>query len=152
MRVKNKSVILILIAVSISILAGLTIRDHLLYAENKFGIKGNESMSLSHLYNVNGVIGAEKTDFTQGERRKIMAFISELKYRETVPIQDETIYGVPVQLKVNRQDGSKVDFRLRDVIEVIEYDKNGNDVSKKIYTVSEKEKNKIYKILGIVRG
>ncbi|MHC1723095.1 MAG: hypothetical protein AB9836_07835 [Aminipila sp.] len=57
---------------------------------------------------------------------------------------------VPVQIKVNRRDGSKIDFRLRDIIEVIEYDKNGNVVSQRNYTISEKEKNKIYKILGIV--
>lgn len=151
MKLKKNKVILVLLAVVFSIFAGLTIWYHLPYAENKFGIEGNESMNLSHLYNVNGVVGAEKTDFTQGERRKIMIFLSKLKYKETVPLPKETIYGVPVRLKVNRQDGSIIEFRLRDVIEVLEFDKDGNTLYLKDYTVSEKQKNKIYKILGIVR-
>ena len=148
---RPKTAILIFWIILLAIFAALTLRNYLPYPENEFKITGKEPMCLSHLYNVNGIVGAEKRDFTARERQELMQFISQLEYKEPMPIQTETIYGVPVRLTVENKDGTKTIFSFNEDIGVKKYGKAGNVLSQGIYTTSEKQQNKIYKILGIER-
>ncbi|QHI71739.1 hypothetical protein [Aminipila terrae] len=152
MRFSKKSLfVLIILVTTMVIFTALAMRDHFYYPENQFGIVESDSFCLTHLLNVNGVVGAEKTEFTPKEKRKIMNFLTSLQYKEPLPTRTETIYGVPVQIKVSKQDGRKLVFFLFSNIEVIEYDKDGDILKQNIYTTTEKQRSNIYNILGITQ-
>jgi len=145
---------LLTVAILVIIVGGfssLIMREHFSYPRNQFGIDGSEDFQLTHLYNVNGSVGAEKTEFTATEKRKLMKFIGKLDYKEPLPSRTETIYGIPVQLKIIREDGSSIVFSLFSNVEEIEYDKDGNILNQNIYTTTEKQQNSIYEILGITK-
>lgn len=147
---KPKNVALMILVIVIVTVVTFAIRNYLPYPENEFNITGKEPTCLSHLYNVNGTVGAEKTDFTAREHREIMNFISQLEYKEPMPIQTETIYGIPVRLTVENQDGGKTIFSFNEDIGIKKYGKNGKVLSQGIYLTSEKQRIKVLKIVGVV--
>ncbi|QHI71738.1 hypothetical protein [Aminipila terrae] len=152
MRFSKKSLFVLVIVVTTTvILTALIMQNQFDYPKNKFGIEESDRFCLTHLYNVNGVVGAEKTEFTPKEKRKIMDFLASLEYKEPLPTRTETIYGVPVQIKVSKQDGSKIVFSFFANIEEIEYDKKGDILKQNIYTTTEKQQSNIYRILGIAQ-
>ncbi|QHI71737.1 hypothetical protein [Aminipila terrae] len=150
MRFSKKSLFVLVIVVTTTvILTALIMQNQFDYPKNKFGIEESDRFCLTHLYNVNGVVGAEKTEFTPKEKRKIMNFLASLEYKEPLTTPTEKLYGVPVQLKVSKQDGSNIVFSFDTDIGVKEYDKDKNILSQKIYTTGKMQRRNIYKILGI---
>ncbi|QIB69924.1 hypothetical protein Ami103574_11595 [Aminipila butyrica] len=146
---KKKWVIAVILVAVLAVIGGAALQSRQLCPENQFGIKEGDPFYLTHLYNVNGVVGAEKMQFTPKERRTIMKFLASLEHKKSLALPTETIYGVPVRLVVPEEDGSRTDFSFNEDIRLGRYDQNGKLLSLDSYTCSKRARSNVCKILGI---
>lgn len=121
--------------------------------ENRFGITAKDSFCLSHFYNVNSVVGYQKTEFTDAEMRRVLRFLASLdneEILETVIDPDDMLYGIPPSLIVSDSDSEmEFFFYTTSKIELEERDKEGNVLSRKQYTTTRGPLKNMLDLLGL---
>lgn len=148
---KNNTLKLIILVTIIILLIGIAMRNNEIQTPNRFGIVETDSFCLSHCYNVNGIVGFEKKEFTSEEKQQVLKFIASLDNEvllETEP--PKIIYGIPKILTVSTKD-YKIVFYLHRTknIEVKQSDRDGNLLSRKRYTTTAEQMKVIYRLLGL---